>query len=333
MSAHVIVPYAATNSTVRTRALHWIERAVAARRVQRDDIEVHGPGFASTPVPRGAPLLLLRNARRLTRGRREAGLLRRASPGVYDVDDGLPWDDGNLPGLGHWAKRPFPRSLTARRAAAAADRVVVGNHVLAEWAVQHCTDVRIVPTCVEPGEYRTRESWEVADPPVLGWIGSPATEHYLVGIADALAEVHRRTGARLAMVSGTGEIPGELRPFTDKMVWTPGSVRAIAGWDVGLMPLHDGLYERAKCGYKLLQYAASGVPAVGSPVGVNREMLDAMEGLAPTTTDEWVEALIGLLSEPAQRRAERATAGLQVATHYSYATWETAFLDAVGWRC
>ena len=105
-------------------------------------IEVHGPGFASTPVPAGAPLLLLRNARRLTRGRREAGLLRRASPGVYDLDDGLPWDDGNLPGLGHWAKRPFPRSLTARRAAAAADRVVVGNDVLAEWAVQHCADVR-----------------------------------------------------------------------------------------------------------------------------------------------------------------------------------------------
>src|SRR5688572_23117243 len=313
MSAHVIVPYAATNSTVRARALHWIERAVAAGRVERGDIEVHGPGFASSPVSANRPLLLLRNARRLTRGRREAGLLRRASPGVYDLDDGLPWDDGNLPGLGHWAKRPFPRCLTARRAAAAADRVVVGNDVLAEWAVQHCADVRVVPTCVEAAEYRTRDSWEIADPPALGWIGSPATEHYLVGIAGALAEVHRRTGAHVAMVSSAGELPEELRPFTDKTVWTPESVRALADWDVGLMPLHDGMYERAKCGYKLLQYAASGVPAVGSPVGVNRQMLDAMEGLGATTTDEWVEALIALLTEPAQRRAERAKAGLQLA--------------------
>ena len=40
------------------------------------------------------------------------------------------------------------------------------------------------------------------------------------------------------------------------------------------MPLHDGVYERAKCGYKLLQYAASGVPAVGSPVGVNVSILE-----------------------------------------------------------
>jgi glycosyltransferase involved in cell wall biosynthesis len=331
MSAHVIVPYPATNSTVRTRALHWIERAVAAGRVERDKIEVHGPGFAKRRVAAGAPVLLVRNAHRITRGRAEARLLGRASLGVYDLDDGLPWDDGNLPGLGHWTKRPFPLSLVARRAAGAADRVIAGNDVLAEWAARYCADVRIVPTCVEPSDYRVRDTWEIADPPVLGWIGSPATEGYLVAIADALAEIHRRTGARLAMVSGPGAVPAELAAFTDKTLWTPESVHAIAGWDVGLMPLRDGVYERAKCGYKLLQYAASGVPAIGSPVGANRQMLDAMQGLAPTTTAEWVEAITGLLSEPAQRRAERAAAGLQVATAYSYATWEHTFFDAVGW--
>jgi hypothetical protein len=250
---------------------------------------------------------------------------------VYDLDDGLPWDDGDLPGLGHWTKRAFPRSLVARRAAAAADRMIVGNDVLADWAEQHCADVRIVPTCVEPAEYRKRGSWEVADPPVVGWIGSHATEGYLVGIAGALAEVHRRTGARLAMVSSPGDVPAELRPFTDKSVWTPLSVGGIADWDVGLMPLRDGVYERAKCGYKLLQYAASGVPVVGSPVGVNRQMLEGMEGLAPLTTDEWIESIVGLLAEPAARRAERATAGLIVAKAYSYEVWEDTFLDSVGW--
>jgi hypothetical protein len=55
---------------------------------------------------------------------------------VYDLDDGLPWDDGNLPGFGrHWWKRPFPRSIVAlERAASAADRMIVGNEVLADWA-------------------------------------------------------------------------------------------------------------------------------------------------------------------------------------------------------
>jgi glycosyltransferase involved in cell wall biosynthesis len=331
MSAHVIVPYSATNSTVRTRGLHWIDRAVAAGRVDRDEVRVHGPGFARSLVPERVPLLLLRNGRRLTRGRHEARALRRALPGVYDLDDGLPWDDGSLPGLGHWTKRPFPRSLIARRAAMAADRVVVGNEVLADWARDHCADVRVVPTCVEPDEYRVRESWEVADPPVLGWIGSSATEGYLIAIAGALAEVHRRTGARLAMISGNGPVPPELAAFTDKTVWTIESVRLIADWDVGLMPLRDGVYERAKCGYKLLQYAASGVPAIGSPVGVNRHLLDDMRGVGPLDLGEWVEALTTVLGESARQRSERAAAGLQVAHAYSYDSWEDAFLDAVGW--
>lgn len=324
VAPHLVVPYPATNSTVRARGLHW------ARRLGADPV-VHGPGFAGAAVPADVPVLLLRNARRVSRGRTEARLLGRAAPGVYDLDDGLPWDDGNLPGLGHWTKRPFPRALLARRAAAAADRVIAGNAVLADWAAGHCRDVRVVPTCVEPGDYAIRAHWELHGPPVLGWIGSPATEGYLVDIAPALAEVHRRTGARVALVSGPGPVPDVLQGFTDKSVWDAASERAIATWDVGLMPLRDGVYERAKCGYKLLQYAASGVPAVASPVGVNRDLIAGMDALGPATLDEWVDALLGLVGEPAQRRRERARAGLAVAEQYSYAVWEAAFADAAGW--
>jgi glycosyltransferase involved in cell wall biosynthesis len=332
MPAHLVVPYPATNSTVRVRGLRWVERAVAAGRIDRGYVKVHGPGFDGCRVPRGEPVLLLRNAKRITRGRLEARLLRSASPGVYDLDDGLPWDDGNLPRLGHWAKRAVPRSLVARRAARAADRMIVGNDVLAEWAAQHCADVRVVPTCVDPADYSVRESWDIdVRPPILGWIGSPATEGYLIDVAPALGEVHRRTGARVVIVSGPGPIPSALAGFTDKAVWRPDSARLIASWDVGLMPLRDGVYERAKCGYKLLQYAASGVPAVGSPVGVNQTLLTSMDGLAPVALDDWVGALTGLLAEPAERRAARARAGLDVAAAYSYDAWEKAFIDAAGW--
>lgn len=258
-------------------------------------------------------------------------MLRGATPGVYDLDDGLPWDDGTLPDLGRWWKRPFPRSLLAERAAIAADRVIAGNDLLAEWASQHCGDVRIVPTCVEPSDYRPRAAWDLAHPPLLGWIGSPATEHYLVSIAPALAEIAARTGARVEMISGPGVVPEPLAAFTTRTLWEPAVVERIGGWDVGLMPLHDGVYERAKCGYKLLQYAASGVPAVASPVGVNRSLLQRMDGVAASTTDEWVDALDALLAEPTERRAVRGRSGFALAHDYSYDTWEAAWIDAVGW--
>jgi glycosyltransferase involved in cell wall biosynthesis len=306
--AHVVVPYTPSNSSVRARAVHWVERLVGAGRVQRDEVVMHGPGFGRERVPEHAPVFLLRNARRLTRGGFERRLLERASLGVYDLDDGLPWDDGRLPGLGRWSKRAFPRSLVAARAASAADRLVVGNEVLADWGSEYCPDVRLIPTCVEPSDYRPRTSWEVGERPTIGWIGSPATEPYLLEIGPALEEVNRRSGARLHMISGAGNVPPSLARFTTKTSWSPASPASIGSWDIGIMPLRDGVYERAKCGYKLLQYAASGVPAVGSPVGINRRLIDEMDGVATSSLDEWVDALMEMID-----------------------SWESSWLDAVGW--
>ena len=327
----VVVPYPASNSSVRTRALHWIDRLADDGVVERDDVTVHGPGFPTATHSSSGPVLLLRNARRITRGGLEERWLRRGAPGVYDLDDGLAWDDGTLPGLGRWWKRPFPMSLVARRAASAADRVIAGNETIADWATQWCDDVRIVPTCVEPGEYDVRADWRIPERPTIGWIGSPATEPYLRTIAPALATAADRRGAEFEMISGGGEVPSELAPFTRRVLWRPGIERRIATWDVGVMPLADGVYERAKCGYKLLQYAASGVPAVASPVGVNASMIDGMDGLAARSETEWVEALDAALTESERRRAERASQALRFVGDYTYGTWQAAWSDAVEW--
>jgi glycosyltransferase involved in cell wall biosynthesis len=311
--------------------LHWIDRTVEAGIVADGDVVVHGPDWPRSRIPRGAPVLLQRNIGRFTRGGRERRMMQRAGLAVYDLDDGLPWDSGDLPGLGRWWKRPFPRSRVADQAVRSADRVIVGNEVLADWASSRCRDVRIVPTCIEPNDYSRRSAWAVGEQPVIGWIGSPATELYLADIAPALGEVHGRTGARVEMISGPGAINPLLAAFTTKLVWTPSAVSRIAAWDVGIMPLRNGVYERAKCGYKLLQYAASGVPAVASPVGVNAALLAATGGLAATTEEEWVDAMCQLISETPAQRASRAASGYALADAYSYASWQPRWVDAVGW--
>lgn len=328
---HVVVPYDASNSSVRTRAVTWRDRLLDAGRLEPGDVVFHGPGFDGRRVPDRANVLLLRNVGRFTRGRREAGLLRGAALGVYDLDDGLPWDDGKLPGLGRWWKRPWPRSLVAARAAAASDRMIVGNEVLADWAVERCSDVRVVPTCVEPGRYRRRTAWTI-DRPLIGWIGSPATTGYVADVLPALRDVCARTGARVELI---GADPAVVGPFADIATVRPwneaDALDRLASWDVGLMPLRDGVYERAKCGYKLLQYAAAGVPSVGSPVGVNEPLLTAMDGLAPATLDDWADAVCHIVAEPADRRAGRAAAGFAVADVHSYDHWQDRWVDAVGW--
>jgi glycosyltransferase involved in cell wall biosynthesis len=72
---------------------------------------------------------------------------------------------------------------------------------------------------------------------------------------------------------------------------------------VGIMPLPDTPYTRAKAGFKLLQYMAAGLPVVASPVGVNSELVARSgAGLLAASAGEWEEALRSLCQSAELRR-------------------------------
>src|SRR5206468_11177987 len=44
--------------------------------------------------------------------------------------------------------------------------------------------------------------------------------------------------------------------------------------NIGIMPLVEDVWSEGKCGFKIIQYMALGMPAVASPVGVNNAIID-----------------------------------------------------------
>ena len=68
------------------------------------------------------------------------------------------------------------------------------------------------------------------------------------------------------------------------------------------MPVPDEGFERGKCGFKILQYFAAGRPAIASPVGLNRGIIDhGINGFLATSPAEWVLALEQLRDDPDRR--------------------------------
>ena len=82
-----------------------------------------------------------------------------------------------------------------------------------------------------------------------------------------------------------------------------GEAREVAHFDVGIMPLPDEPWARGKCGYKIIQYMACGVPVIASPVGVNVPLVeDSGCGYLAATAKEWRRSLQVLLESPEERK-------------------------------
>lgn len=178
--------------------------------------------------------------------------------------------------------------------------VIAGNDYLASRAWQAgAVDVAVIPTVVDYRRYTPRP--RVANQPrVIGWIGSPSTQRYVIAIKDSLRAVCDRWDARLLLVGATEDVVEQLAGIpVDVVPWREDTeADTIARMTVGIMPLVDGPWEKGKCGYKLIQYMASGVPVVASPVGVNIEIVrDSNCGRLAQTTAEWTAALQELLAD------------------------------------
>ena len=195
--------------------------------------------------------------------------------------------------------------------------VVAGNSYLADRARQAgAATVEILPTVVDLERYPPSLSHRGTNF-VIGWIGSQSTTCYL----QPLVEVWRQAltwGETSLRLVGSGEL--DLSGVAaDIMDWSESSeVQAVQSFTVGIMPLQDDPWARGKCGYKLIQYMACGLPVVASPVGVNCEIVEhGVNGYLATSEAEWLSALSQLRSQPALREEFGRAGRKRVQSAYS----------------
>jgi len=254
----------------------------------------------------GSDLVVLQ--RRLLRTADFLRLRKAARRLVYDFDDAMPYRDS-------FRKEPQSTARANRflRTCAESEAVVAGSEELASLA-RPCNPraLFVAPTPVDAARYGPAPG--AREPLRFGWIGSLATLPYLEGIAAPLARACAALpGARLLVVADAAPalpaVPADLEPWSEE-----GEADALRRMDVGLMPLTDDPWARGKCAFKLLQYAATGIPAVASPVGANLAVVEeGRTGLLAGSDAAWEEALLRLgrdgdlrarLGAEARRQAE-----------------------------
>ena len=220
-------------------------------------------------------------------------------PVVFDFDDAiwLPRQGGNR------VLRLLHREGTVREILRCATGVIAGNEFLADYARQFAGNVTVVPSAVELARYRRGTGTTV------GWIGSRSTLPYL----RPLSPVFQQLGITPRVIAaGTPDFPADFRQWRLET-----ECDELAQFGIGVAPLPDNPWERGKCGVKILQYMACGLPVVATPVGVQCDLVrNGVTGFHATTPAEWRDRLRQLLADAALRQRLGAAGRELIAQYY-----------------
>jgi glycosyltransferase involved in cell wall biosynthesis len=254
--------------------------------------------------------------RRLLAGWQRTMLRRAARRILFDFDDAVFLRDS-------YAARGLHDRRRLRRFAGmvgCADAVIAGNAFLAEQAAQWTDErcIQVIPTCVDPKCYPLAESEQRGDGVELVWVGSSSTLRGLQAIAPLLEEVGRNVpGVRLKLLCDRfltlRDLPVLPVPWTEA-----NEATEIASADIGISWLPDDAWSCGKCGLKVLQYLAAGLPVIANPVGVQIDMVRHGEtGYLAQTPMQWIEAVRRLAQDVELRRRMGRAGRRLVETRYS----------------
>lgn len=237
-------------------------------------------------------------------------LIRRNPRLVYDTDDATYLRPDFTPNTVFQRLRRFDKvaGVVSR-----ARWVSVATEPIATWVRQYTPAVSVVPMAVDLAEYeRIRRQPSATDRLVLGWAGTAGGLSYLRSLAPVLRDLAERYPIQVRVISGGYRrvclegLDVQARPWRAET-----ALRDLAEFDIGLVPLADTPFERAKFPFKLLQYLALGVPAVSARVGVAQTVIVHGEnGFLASSPDDWRAALESLILD-ADLRRRLALAGRQ----------------------
>lgn len=260
-------------------------------------------------------------------------LLRKSSRLlVYDFDDALFHRDSySRKGPLSWARLAhFWATIYT------ADAVTAGNDYLLEQARGYIQPERVyfMPTCVSPDLYGLARHTRAGTAARLVWIGQHSTLPCL-SYAETLLEAAaaRLPGLELRVICN--RFPRLRGVRVTPRQWSGTTETAeVADGDIGVSWLPDDPWSRGKCGLKVLQYMAAGLPVVANPVGMNCEMVVHGEtGFLATTPGEWATAIERLANDPALRARFGAAGRELVEQRYSVLRWGPEFaalIDRLG---
>lgn len=221
---------------------------------------------------------------------------------IYDFDDAIWLTDKKEEPL---IDRIFRWRCKAGSICKWSYKVSCGNEYLQQYAKRFNRNCVLNPTTIDSENLHNRELYTTQKSEkriVIGWTGSHSTLKYLYRLEIVLQKIQKKFEQVDILVVADKKPIMNLDRISYKSWSKESEITNLLQADIGIMPLPDDDWTKGKCGFKALQYMALEIPAVISPVGVNKEIVrHEANGYLCNSDDEWILILEKLIASKTLR--------------------------------
>jgi glycosyltransferase involved in cell wall biosynthesis len=197
-------------------------------------------------------------------------------------------------------------------------KVAGGNDFLCSFAGNSgAKNVTRIPTVVNTATRYNRLKQHKDKDLVIGWTGSHSTLKFIDELVPVLKELQKEFNFSFLVIA-------DKKPDLDLERWTfcpwneQTEIEDLLKIDIGVMPLKDDAWSEGKCGFKLIQYLALGIPVVANSSGVNKYIVEeGRNGYLADNAHGWKIALERLLTDKEQRSSFGAAGRQKIVSEYS----------------
>ncbi|PIF60667.1 glycosyltransferase family 4 protein [Flavobacterium sp. 11] len=204
--------------------------------------------------------------------------------------------------------------------------VTVGNH----WYFEEFKSNNLIylPTVVNLDDYRkVKQDYQIKVVTIV-WIGSPSTVKYLQIVIPVLQQLSKKYLIKLKVIGADIIIEGV---DVELVEWNSETeADELVSADIGIMPLKSTMWENGKCGFKLIQYMASGLPVVASAAPANEEIVkNGMDGFIIKDDKDWYNKLEELILNESLRERFGKSGRNKIESDYSYQVWGNRYINII----
>ena len=243
---------------------------------------------------------------------------------IYDFDDAIWMPDPSFTSrLFQFIKAQWKVKWICRWS----HRVVGGNDYLCEYARAFNESITCIPTVIDMDLPTERLKVHETRRVVVGWTGSHSTLRFLDPLVPVLQRLEQELDFDFLVIADKDpKLP--LKHYRFK-AWASETERIdLLQLDIGVMPLTADVWSEGKCGFKLIQYYSLGIPALASPVGVNRFMIRSGEtGFLCESESDWEDGLRQLIGSVELRAKMGQDGHARMKGRYSLAAQQEPFLN------